>query len=116
MRLLGIHKRRIHLKNFTKLTMAPGLKKGRYTFRLGEPAHCCIACGREFTVLVSPTKALDEREDWKNLKKNHQPARSYMVKTEDIESMYFHKRPWIWACFYRASKKIGLTIDGNDVC
>jgi hypothetical protein len=86
--------------------MALGLqKKGRYTFRIGEPALCCIACGRTFTCLVVNNRAFDEREDWRNLDKNHQYARSYMVKAEDIESMYFHKRPWIWASFYRASKK-----------
>lgn len=50
------------------------------------------------------SKALDEREEWKNLKKDRQDDSSYMVKAVDIERMYFHKRPWLRTCFYRASK------------
>lgn len=67
-------------------------------------------------VLVNPTVALDEREDWKHLKNDHPTCASFMVKADDIESMYFHKRPWIWTCFYRASKKIGLIGEENDTC
>lgn len=67
-------------------------------------------------VLVDPTRALDEREDWNNFKKNHPMAGSYILKADDIESMYFRRRPWIWATFYRASKKIGLIGEGIDTC
>lgn len=97
--------------------MAPGfIKRGGHTFRVEEPAHCCIACGRRFTVLEFPTSALDEREDRRNLEKNYPLACSYMAKADDIESRYFHKKPWIWACFYRASKKIDLIGEANDTC
>jgi hypothetical protein len=73
-----------------------------------DPIPCCIACGRYPEDLDWNMRALKEREDWKNLMKNPREDRSYMVKAEDIESMYFHKRPWSWACYYRASKKVGL--------
>lgn len=83
------------------MAMNPPTKGVRHGERL-----CCMACGRDFMALGIVSKVLDEREEWKNLKKNCRDDRSYMVKAEDIESMYFHRRPWLWTCFYRASKQI----------
>jgi hypothetical protein len=67
---------------------------------------CCITCGRNFLALGTPSNALDEREEWMNLNDGSEYEQSYLVKAEDIEKMYFHKRPWLWTCFYRASKQI----------
>lgn len=72
--------------------------------RYGEPHYCCIACGRNFLALGTTSLALDEREEWKELRKSRRGDRSYMVNAKDVENMYFHKRPWIWTGFYRASE------------
>jgi hypothetical protein len=94
-------------------TMRPGVRKhSKNSLRWGGDPRCCIACGRNFMVLSVNHRLLDEREEWKNLK-NCRHARSFMVKAEDIESIYFHKRPWLWSCFYRASKQIVSTTGGK---
>lgn len=79
--------------------MARG-KKNRYQImRPSGEALCCIACGCGTNFSAELPLIYEEREEWKPLK-----WESVVVKSEDIEGMYFQKEPWLWTSFARASE------------
>lgn len=63
-------------------------------------AACCIACGIGLTFSGEMGIISEEREEWKSLGEGD----SAIVKSEDVEGMYFHKEPWLWTSFVRASQ------------
>jgi hypothetical protein len=84
------------------------MTRGRrvYAGCFGDPSECCVVCGAKLPHEMSANVMFNEREEWKQLKalapKNQRRLISVMVKTKDIESMYFHRHPWMLSHFYRA--------------
>lgn len=75
-------------------------KKNRYhTLRPPGEAACCIACGVGTSFSAERGPIFEEREEWKSLQ-----GKLAIVRSEEIESMYFQKEPWLWTSFVRASQ------------
>ena len=80
--------------------MARGKKKNSRSPRPPGEAAACIACGFNTTFSGELGLISKEREEWKSLEEGD----SAIVKSKDVEGMYFHKEPWLWTSFVRASQ------------
>lgn len=69
-----------------------------------DPVPCCIACRVNILFNGDPEIIFEEREEWKQLGLHHDPTAYAVVRSEDVEGMYFGKAPWLWTALYRASK------------
>jgi hypothetical protein len=66
-------------------------------------AHCCIACGVGLCFAL-PEMVREESEEWKSLLAADR-AKYAIVSPKDVEEMFFHRLPWLWSIFYRASQR-----------
>lgn len=75
-------------------------KRNRYQVKrpYGE-SPCCIACGVGTFASAELRIIFEEREEWKQLE-----GKLAIVSSKEIEGMYFHKEPWLWTSFARASQ------------